>query len=49
MDEKKFTLDDLINFGNYLLSEERNNNIEKREALTYVGDWDIQNWLELNK
>lgn len=42
----KFTEADLVSFGNYLLSDERNNNIENKEAQRYVGDWDVSNWLE---
>lgn len=42
----KFTEADLISFGNYLLSDKRNNNIESEEAQHYVGDWDVSNWLE---
>lgn len=34
----KFTEADLISFGNYLLSDKRNNNIESEEAQCYVGD-----------
>ena len=44
MDERKFTEADLISFGNYLLSDKRNDNMQNRESLTYVGDWDIANW-----
>ena len=42
----KFTEADLISFGNYLLSDKRNNNIESEEAQRYVGDRDVSNWLE---
>lgn len=34
----KFTEADLISFGNYLLSDKRNNNIESEVAKHYVGD-----------
>lgn len=44
MEEKMYTLKDLVSFGNYLLSEERNANIASEEAKKYVGDWDIANW-----
>lgn len=44
MKEKKFTLEDLVSFGNYLLSEERNESIESPEMKGVVGDWDIANW-----
>lgn len=43
----KFTEADLVSFGNYLLSDERNNNIESEEAQRYVGDWDVSNWIEI--
>lgn len=38
---------DLISFGSYLLSEEREKRIMKKENLRLVGDWDIQNWKHL--
>lgn len=41
---KLYTLSDLISFGNYLLSKERNDNIEDPENKNQVGDWDIVNW-----
>lgn len=44
MKEKKFTMEDLVSFGNYLLSEERNESIESPEMKGVVGDWDIANW-----
>jgi hypothetical protein len=44
MKEKTFTLEDLVSFGNYLLSEERNESIESPEMKGVVGDWDIANW-----
>ena len=43
----KFTEADLIAFGNYLLSDKRNNNIESKKAQHYVGDWDVSNWIEI--
>lgn len=47
MDNKiKYTEADLVSFGNYLLSEKRNNSIQKREPLTYVGDNDVANWIQ---
>lgn len=42
--EKKFTEKDLVSFGNYVLSEKRNESIENDEARKVVGDWDIANW-----
>lgn len=41
---KLYTLSDLISFGNYLLSKERNDNIEDPDNKNQVGDWDIANW-----
>jgi hypothetical protein len=46
MNKAKFTEADLVSFGNYLLSDERNNIIESEEAQHYVEDWDVSNWLE---
>lgn len=43
----KFTEADLVSFGNYLLSDKRNNNIESEEAQHYVGDWGVRNWIEI--
>jgi hypothetical protein len=43
----KFTEADLVSFGNYLLSDKRNNRIERKEAKNYVGDWDVSNWIEI--
>ena len=40
MKEKTFTMEDLVSFGNYLLSEERNASIESPEMKGVVGDWD---------
>lgn len=44
MKEKTFTMEDLVSFGNYLLSQERNESIESPEMKGVVGDWDIANW-----
>ncbi len=41
-----FTCEDLVSFGNYLLSPERAATIEKEELKSLVGDWDIRNWLD---
>jgi hypothetical protein len=49
MNNAKFTEADLIAFGNYLLSDKRNNNIQKREPLSYVSDSDVANWIETLK
>ena len=40
----KYTEKDLINFGNYLLSEKRKETIEDENLRDVVGDWDIRNW-----
>ena len=44
----KFTEADLIAFGNYLLSDKRNNNIESKKAQHYVGDWDVSNVTDMS-
>lgn len=48
MEEKVYTEKDLVDFGNYLLSEERNKTIESEEMKSVVGDWDLANWSENN-
>ena len=45
-DEAKFTVAELIDFGNYLLSDKRKQTIESAENLNVVGDWDVQNWID---
>lgn len=47
--KKVYTEADLVSFGNYLLSEERDNTIDNKTLSRMVGDWDIQNWEELKK
>lgn len=44
MNEKTYTLAELISFGNYLLSEQRNNSVTNEQSKHLVGDWDIANW-----
>ena len=41
-----FTYEDLVSFGNYLLSPERTLTIEKEELKGLVGEWDLRNWLD---
>ena len=48
MEEKVYTEKDLVDFGNYLLSEKRNETIESEEMKSVVGDWDIANWSDNN-
>jgi hypothetical protein len=47
---RKLFIDDpeeeLISFGNYLLSDERKATIVSPELLNVVGDWDLENWRE---
>lgn len=44
MNEKTYTLAELISFGNYLLSEQRNKSVTNEQSKHLVGDWDIANW-----
>ena len=46
IDKVGFTRDDLVSFGNYLLSEDRAATIEKEELKGLVGEWDLRNWIE---
>lgn len=41
-----FSEKDLVDFGNYLLSEERAETIENKENINQVHDVDIANWKE---
>ena len=49
MNEKTYTLAELISFGNYLLSEQRNKLVTNEQSKHLVGDWDIANWEETLK
>ena len=40
-----YTEEDLVLFGQYLLSESRNNSIENKENLNKVHQEDIDNWI----
>lgn len=42
--EKQFTEKDLVDFGNYLLSEKREETIENKENIKKVHDCDIANF-----
>lgn len=42
--EKQFTEKDLVDFGNYLLSEKREETIENKENIKKVHDVDIANF-----
>ncbi len=40
----KYSEEDMISFGRYLLGDERNERIENEQLRSEVGDWDIANW-----
>lgn len=42
--EEIYTEKDLVSFGNYLLSEKREQTIITPILKDSVGDWDISNW-----
>lgn len=44
MEEKIYTEKDLIDFGNYLLSGERDESIIHSQVKDKVNDVDIRNW-----
>lgn len=44
-----YTEEDLVSFGNYLLSDKRNDKIDSKSASKMVGDWDLENWKEHGK
>lgn len=45
--DNKVTESDLVSFGSYLLSQERDRRITFRENIRMVHDADIQNWKHL--
>lgn len=49
MEEKQFTEKDLVDFGNYLLSTERQKTIKTKENIKKVHDVDIANFKEKQK
>lgn len=48
-DHNIYTKDDLVSFGNYMLSDERNSKLVTEVAKKYVGDWDLENWKDYGK
>lgn len=40
----KYSEEDMISFGRYLLGDDRNERIENEQLRSEVGDWDIANW-----
>lgn len=44
---KKYTEKDLVSFGSYLLSKEREKTIVHKEMINQVGHQDIENWKHL--
>lgn len=49
MNERTYTLAELVSFGKYLLSEQRNKSVTNEQSKHLVGDWDIANWQEQQK
>lgn len=43
----EYTERDLIDFGNYLFSDERNNNYNNQHARSAVADWDLDHFNSL--
>ncbi len=43
-EKKIFTKQDLVSFGNYLLSQQREKTIVHKEVKRMVGHHDIENW-----
>lgn len=41
---KQFTEKDMVDFGNYLLSKERQEKIENKDNVDKVHDVDLSNW-----
>lgn len=46
LEELKYTEADLVKFGQYLLSEQREQSIENKDNLREVHDRDLANWRE---
>lgn len=46
LEELKYTEADLVKFGKYLLSEQREQSIENKDNLREVHDSDLANWKE---
>lgn len=44
-----YTTKELVSFGNYLLSKERDESISAPEMKSVVGDWDVRNWENKSK
>lgn len=42
--ENYYSEEQLVSFGNYILSGERNSKLVTEVAKKYVGDWDLENW-----
>lgn len=47
--ENYYSEEQLVSFGNYILSDERNSKLVTEVAKKYVGDWDLENWKDYGK